>query len=159
MGSSTPNSALRYPASGDAPNVPQDMQNLASDLDAKVFPQFASASVRDSTITAPIVGQGCIVAGGLQVYRAGAWRIYSEGTTQIGAVSLGPQSAGSSTFPVTFPVTFPSTPVVMVAGVPNSGVMVTAETLGITQVGFTVRVTLAAAVASGTKVNWFAIST
>ena len=34
----TTNTGLRYPASSVAPNVPQDIQNLATDLDVRVFP-------------------------------------------------------------------------------------------------------------------------
>lgn len=33
MGSTTPLHSLRYPAGGDAPNVPSDMSNLATDVD------------------------------------------------------------------------------------------------------------------------------
>lgn len=74
MGSSTPNSGLRFPVSGDAPNVPQDVQNLATDLDLKVAPAFASTGLRDSTITSPQTGQWCTVAGVAYVYRSG-WHV------------------------------------------------------------------------------------
>lgn len=85
MGSVTVSSALRYPGSGDAPNVPQDIQNLAADLDAKVCPAFASTSLRDSTIVSPAQGQRCTVVGIEYVYRATSWWLGVDSGVLAGA--------------------------------------------------------------------------
>lgn len=45
----TPVNALRYPASSAAPNIPQDFQNLATDLDAKVPLSVATMAARPTT--------------------------------------------------------------------------------------------------------------
>jgi hypothetical protein len=39
---------LRYPASTNVPNIPQDIQNLASDLDQKVVVRVASPTARNA---------------------------------------------------------------------------------------------------------------
>lgn len=44
----TSSSGLRYPASSAAPNVPVDIQNLATDLDTKVIVQVASTTARNA---------------------------------------------------------------------------------------------------------------
>lgn len=53
----TPINALRYPASSDPADVPTDMLELATDLDTRLIPRFASSAARDAAITAPIEGQ------------------------------------------------------------------------------------------------------
>lgn len=42
----TPNLAFRYPALSNAPNIPQDMQNLASDVDTATFNLKAKLATR-----------------------------------------------------------------------------------------------------------------
>jgi hypothetical protein len=44
----TSSSGLRYPASSAAPNVPADIQNLATDLDTKVIVQVANTTARNA---------------------------------------------------------------------------------------------------------------
>lgn len=50
---------LRYPASTAAPNVPQDIQNLASDVDAELFVNGGASGAMAGT--APTAGQPLIV--------------------------------------------------------------------------------------------------
>lgn len=73
---STPQSGLRYPSLSDDPNVPEDIQNLATDLDSRIIPRFTSTATRDSAITSPTEGQVCYVTGSdvLQYYSGSAWR-------------------------------------------------------------------------------------
>jgi len=75
----TSSSGLRYPASSDTPNIPQDMQNLASDLDKKVLPSFASITARNTGIPSPTQGQCCTVNGMLHRYDGTAWRWHKTG--------------------------------------------------------------------------------
>jgi len=42
---STPTYALRYPANTDPPNVPLDMQNLATDIETKIAPGTATGQI------------------------------------------------------------------------------------------------------------------
>ncbi len=51
--------AIRYPDSFDTPNIPQHIQNMATDLDTMVIPKFASAGLRDAAIPSPTDGQHC----------------------------------------------------------------------------------------------------
>lgn len=44
----TPTAALRYPTSTFVPNIPQDVQNLATDLDQKVVVPVATQAARDA---------------------------------------------------------------------------------------------------------------
>lgn len=64
----TSSSALRYPSSSASPNVPQDIQNLATDLDRKVLPQFATIAARNTAIPSPVQGQTCTVNGLVHTY-------------------------------------------------------------------------------------------
>lgn len=52
----TPNASLPYPALGSVPNVPSDIQSLATALDTKVPGSFASAGSRNSAIGSPTDG-------------------------------------------------------------------------------------------------------
>lgn len=49
MGSTTPNRDYRYPQSTDAPSIPSDIQNLASDVDADV--QAVADQIDGATVT------------------------------------------------------------------------------------------------------------
>jgi len=80
--------ALRYPASSAAPNVPQDIQNLASDVDNKIVPRFSTTTARDSAIPSPVAGQMAMVAGKPYLYNGG-WKGLSKATAgAIQAVTL-----------------------------------------------------------------------
>lgn len=95
----TTHSALRYPASTAAPNVHQDIQNLATDLDDKVLPKFANITARNAAFTAPAQGDNCIVAGLLHVYDGAAWRWEKRGftnaTTDTAGVIVVPHGLGA----------------------------------------------------------------
>lgn len=45
----TPVNALRFPASSASPNVPQDIQNLATDIDLKLTASIATMAARPTT--------------------------------------------------------------------------------------------------------------
>lgn len=105
----TTSRGLRYPASSSAPNVPQDIQNLASDVNTKLL--FPSTAVQRSTWTAqsytatnnynlatltinPNVGRpyiACIHTGGVFVVGAStnaSLRINITGTGIVSAARL-----------------------------------------------------------------------
>lgn len=86
----TSSSSLRYPASSDTPNIPQDLNNLATDLDKKVAPAFSTTSARNTAIPSPVTGQMCTVAGVLNVYDGSGWRFtkYGQGNTVSDASGL-----------------------------------------------------------------------
>lgn len=50
----TTSKGLRYPAASAAPHVPQDMQNLASDVDARLFTNAGTSGVASGS--APAAG-------------------------------------------------------------------------------------------------------
>lgn len=85
MGTTTIN-GFRYPGLSDDVNVPEDIQNLATDVDKVVIPKFSSTTARDAAITAPVSGQACYIdntSTGLhvmQIYR-GSWRNMCEQPT------------------------------------------------------------------------------
>ena len=72
-------SGLRYPASTDSPFGSQQIQNLATDADAKVVPAYASTSARNTAIPSPAQGRMATVAGLLHRYDGTAWRYYKTG--------------------------------------------------------------------------------
>jgi hypothetical protein len=78
--------ALRYPGLSDDVNVPEDIQNLATDVDKFVVSRHTSTTNRDAAITAPVAGQACYVDNtttGLhaaQIYRS-SWRNLAEQAT------------------------------------------------------------------------------
>lgn len=75
----TTSSGLRYPASSAAPNVSQDIQNLASDADAKVLPAYANITARNTAIPSPTQGRACTVAGVIHTYDGSGWRWAKRG--------------------------------------------------------------------------------
>lgn len=89
----TSSSGLRYPASSDTPNIPQDMQNLATDLDKKVIPPFSTTAARTTAIGSPTQGQPATVAGSLTVYDGSGWR-----STRYGTVTATTDASGLVTF-------------------------------------------------------------
>lgn len=70
---------LRYPASSAAPNVNQDIQNLASDVETTVIPRFTTVAARNAAITSPVANRAAIVAGRLHIYDGSAWRFSLDG--------------------------------------------------------------------------------
>jgi len=56
MSGTTAINALRYATLGDAANANTLSQNLASDLDTRLIPRFASQAARDAAITSPTNG-------------------------------------------------------------------------------------------------------
>lgn len=88
----TTQNALPTPELSEAANVPLDMQELATQLDSRLVPRFASAAARDAAITSPVEGQLAHVSGvhGMTMYVSGAWRSLSGGIQESifgGAVS------------------------------------------------------------------------
>lgn len=83
----TPISAITYPASSNAPNVPSDMQAMVSDMDTILIPKFASAAARASAITSPIDGEHYWQndTHRLYVYRDSysAWHPYSLSSLKV----------------------------------------------------------------------------
>lgn len=96
----TSSSSLRYPVASAVPNVPQDIQNLASDLDRKVIPPFSTVSARDAAIPSPTQGQCCTVAGNFHTYDGSSWRWqrrgYTSGVTDSGGNLVIPHSLGTT---------------------------------------------------------------
>lgn len=70
----TPQGSLRYPTSGNSTNVPQDIQNLATDLDSKILNRYTTTTARDAAITSPASGQMAIAAEKPYLRVSGAWR-------------------------------------------------------------------------------------
>jgi hypothetical protein len=78
-----PLTGARYPASSDAPNVPQDIQNAVWDLAGYTKPRFTSTAERDTQFAAFVAGGGVLQAGfechtsdaggGTWTYSGSAW--------------------------------------------------------------------------------------
>jgi hypothetical protein len=75
--STTPKAARRYPATSAAVNVPQDIQNLATDLE-DIGPNYASTGARDTANPSPATGDTCRVAGVNYIYRSSAWNLVAD---------------------------------------------------------------------------------
>lgn len=76
MPGTTPINALPYPvATTDAPNGPQQIQNLAVAADTRLVARFATTAARDSAITSPLNGMTvwCDAPGAYFDRVAGAW--------------------------------------------------------------------------------------
>jgi hypothetical protein len=66
---------LRYPVDTDDFNVPQDIANLASDLDTKVVHRFGTLAALQAAYPSPQVGQvAWVTAMGLVAYNGFEWR-------------------------------------------------------------------------------------
>ena len=102
----TSSSGLRYPASTDSPFGSQQIQNLATDLDKKVAPPFASISARNTAIPSPTQGQLCTVAGILHVHDGSGWRFtkYGQGNTVTDASGLVVITHGGGSTPLAWGV-------------------------------------------------------
>ncbi|TQF03939.1 hypothetical protein E6W39_18995 [Kitasatospora acidiphila] len=59
MSANTPKSGLTYPSLSDPPNVPQNMNTLATQLDGIVIPKYASASAMTAANGTPAAGDMC----------------------------------------------------------------------------------------------------
>jgi hypothetical protein len=75
------------------------MQNLATDLDKKVIPAFASTSARNTAIPSPTQGQCCTVAGVLHTYNGTKWVFKASGRVQYNVGSPTTDAGGTYTFP------------------------------------------------------------
>lgn len=71
----TPQGSLRYPTSGNSTNVPQDIQNLATDLDSRIVNRYATTTARGVAISSPINGQLAFTGGQLGLYSDSLWRL------------------------------------------------------------------------------------
>lgn len=83
---------MRYPASSAAPNVNQDIQNLATDVQSFTVPRFSTAAARNAALPSPQSGQLAVVAGSVHAYDGSGWRFTLHGqvtgTTDVNGVLL-----------------------------------------------------------------------
>lgn len=94
---------LRYPVSGDSPNVAQHIQNLANDVQTYTLPRFTTIAARNAAFPSPATGQACIVNGTLHVRDASAWRfvLYGETTATTDASGVLQVAHGGGQNPIT----------------------------------------------------------
>lgn len=59
MSANTPKSGLTYPSLSDPPNIPQNMNTLATQLDGIVIPKYTSASAMTAANGTPSAGDMC----------------------------------------------------------------------------------------------------
>lgn len=104
MAGTDPITGARYPGSADAPNVNQDLQNLANDLSPLTHPYFTSTASRDTHYSSWVSAGGtmrdglhCHVQGvGDQTYLSGSWRTgYSSDTGWVTLNLNSPLSQGT----------------------------------------------------------------
>lgn len=98
---------LRFPASSDAPDVPQYVQQLATDVDAKLrVPVVSSIAARNSH-GSPYAGKQMLVGGNLHVYDGGTWRftLYGSGSGTTDTNGRYTFSHGGGQAPTTWGVT------------------------------------------------------
>jgi hypothetical protein len=95
--------ALRKPSVDDSPNGPQQISNLADDVDRRLVAVFATTTARDAAITSPTDGMLCYVEADDLFYARikGAWRVSSAGNTRY--YSAGTNSAFTITTTPTAP--------------------------------------------------------
>lgn len=77
----TSENAIRYPAATATPNVSQDIQNVATDVDTGLVRRFASTGARDTAIPSPATNRVVSVAGAIQVYTGSRWATALVGTS------------------------------------------------------------------------------
>jgi hypothetical protein len=90
-----PLTASRYPASSDAPNVNQHIQNAVMDLSDNTIPRFSSTATRDTAYSAWVAAGNTMVAGlfcwvtgtGLMEYSGTAWAVFAPSPTTLGGAS------------------------------------------------------------------------
>jgi hypothetical protein len=74
--------SLPYPALGDSPNGPAQIQALATAADSQVVPRYATTAARDAAITAPVAGQVCwTTTPATHWYYSGAAWVIAGGST------------------------------------------------------------------------------
>lgn len=80
MALNTPIAALPYPELTDIPNAQTAFQNLATALDTKVIPKFATSVARDAAIPSPVAG--------MLVYRTDikGYQTYESGWKPLGTI-------------------------------------------------------------------------
>jgi hypothetical protein len=95
---------FRYPAASAAPNVNQDIQNLANDVQTYVLPRFTSVAARNAAITSPVANQACIVGSVVHVFDGSKWSftIYGEATYNTASTGIAQIAHGAGQAPVTF---------------------------------------------------------
>ena len=85
----TPLNGYSIPEDTDGPpDVPTMLGVLGGQIDKHSTPTFATATARDTAFSASgsvSDGQVCTVGGKFMVYRAGGWRVYSEGNIMYGS--------------------------------------------------------------------------
>lgn len=100
MSATTPIAGLRYAVQTDGPVAQTLAQNLATDLDNKLIPVYATTAARDTAIPSPTQGMFCYVtsvsAGGrtLMGYTGTAWVPYFS--SPLYAVKAANESVTSS---------------------------------------------------------------
>ncbi|MGI5245410.1 hypothetical protein [Dactylosporangium sp. CA-139066] len=77
MSLNTPCSAIPYAELTDIPNMQTITQNMATALDTKVIPKFASSTARNAAIPSPVTGMACYRTDTKQfeLYDGTTWRI------------------------------------------------------------------------------------
>lgn len=169
----TPLTASRYPAATNAPNVPQDFQNLGFDLEDNCIGFFTSTSARDTAFTNWVAAGGvmrnglyCYVNGvGRMEYRATAPTGWRAQVTQSGIVSgtaTNFSATDQKTGSVTFAYAFSSAPVVSLTAEVATGSsvdLVATLTDAVTASGFSWRLRdrAAANVTVQAKLHWVAV--
>ena len=80
----TPMQGFPYPIESDDPDIPGDMQALATSVERRVMGVYADASDRDTKIPSPQTGQFAYLAGSNQVtvYTGAGWIDYPEANLQ-----------------------------------------------------------------------------
>lgn len=95
---------FRYPASSNQPNVVQDIQNLASDVDSLTrIPVVASIAARNALGT-PYAGKAVLVAGNTHVYDGSTWRftLYGVGSGSTDGSGLLSVTHGAGQTPISW---------------------------------------------------------
>lgn len=75
MAGTDPLTGARYPTSGDAPQVYQDIKNLANDLSDNTIPSFSTTTARDTAFSAWVTAGNTMRSGLLaEISGGGRWR-------------------------------------------------------------------------------------
>jgi hypothetical protein len=82
LSANTPKAGLTYPSLSDAPNVPQNLNTLATQLDGIVIPKYASASAQTAANTTPTAGDLCFRSDlkAYQTYDGAIWNTVTQGS-------------------------------------------------------------------------------
>src|SRR5678815_3583559 len=97
MSGTTAINALRYATLGDAANANTLSQNLASDLDTRLIPRFASQAARDAAITSPTNGMFAYTTdtSDMWLYSGSKWKwaypkmlVHTSSTSVVSSTTL-----------------------------------------------------------------------